>query len=215
MIICFFVLFIFYNANAQLKSELINNAKLNFGINLSKVKFDTSQDQEAIEYSSKFGFRLGLEGDVYEINNELTLETGFTFVLSQYKIDNYDYSYSNFHLGTHLIANYKLNEFTIGFGPYVNFGLFGTQTLPSGKSVDYYSGNDQQDEAPFKRLDIGLDFRFLYSLNIKWIDDIYCSYRLGLTNIENIEAPSGIEQSTIPRHFSFGLRSKLDNFLKK
>lgn len=202
------------NTFAQTETALsFRNTYLNFGLNLSNGIFKTTANQPEVKYQPRLGFRLGLESDFYSINDKLSLETGLSLILSQYKIDELDYQYSSFHIGTHLLTKYELNDFNFGIGPYINFGLFGKQKLPSGNTVNFYSGNDQQSEAPFKRLDFGIDFRLNYSLKWNLIDEVYISYRLGLSNIENIEAPSGIDQSFKLRHFSLGVRSNLSKIL--
>lgn len=205
------------NTNSQNNNGLsLENTYLNFGLNFGYIKYKTDQQQQPdFKYNPNLGIRMGVESDFYKINDKLSLETGLTLVLSRYEIDKLDYTYLSFMIGTHLLTKYSYKKFNFGIGPYLNYGLIGKQTVPSGNTYDFYTGNDQQQEAPIKRLDIGLDMKLNYSLKWNLIDDIYISYRLGLNNIENTEAPSGVEQSSKNRFISLGIRSNLSDLLNK
>lgn len=198
---------------ALISLNVVSQTKLNFGVNFSDANFK-NDNNESVNYKPQLGFRLGLDHNLYDISDLLSLETGLTITLNRFKIDDLglDHKFYNLSIGTHLLANFKLldDKFIIGAGPNVFVGLIGKQKQTDGTTYDLYKGNDLQDDAPLKRLDLGVELKASYKVDlVSFINDVYISYRQGLSNIENSEAASGIDQSATTSQLSFGVRMDL------
>ena len=220
------------NTTVYKKAEILNESKpqgsisfkdrvmVNSGVTFGAVNFKTSNVQPIeVKYTPKINVLIGLDYKFNEVNEFFYLETGSTISILDCKLKESDYNsrmdLSAIYLGTHLYGNYKLpsSKLTLTFGPFLDIGILGTQKIKDGETYKMFSGNDTQTEAPFKRLNLGLSFKASVQTDvIKSIDDFYLSYRLGLSNTENTEAPSGVEQSTKTWMLCIGVRSKLRGF---
>jgi hypothetical protein len=200
--------------------SFIDRFMVNTALTYGAVNFNTSRDQPIeVKYTPKIGVLIGLDYKFNEVNEFFYLETGAAISFLRYKLKKSDFNsrmdLSAMYLGTHLFGNYKLpsSNMTLTFGPFLDIGILGSQEIKDGKTFKMFSGNDEQTEAPFKRLNLGLSFKASVETDfIESIDELYLSYRLGLTNTENIEAPSGVEQSTKTWMLCIGIRSKLRGF---
>ena len=197
------------------KNENLYGLKLRWGLSLGAIKFKTTKIQPETKYTPLVGIRLGLDYDTKLFVDFLSFETGLTFSYNQYKLDIPELSpkinYKTINLGTQFLVNYRFanDRLGIGAGPFFDVGLYGKQNIEKGESYDMYKGNDLQVEAPMKRLNVGLELKANYNFGKSKRAGLYFSFRKGLTNIENIEAPSGIDQSVKTWLISFGLKARL------
>tara|TARA_B110000211_G_scaffold142068_1_gene162235 strand:+ start:590 stop:1975 length:1386 start_codon:yes stop_codon:yes gene_type:complete len=197
----------------SVRNRIFVNTALSYGA----IYFNTSKEQPIeVKYTPQVAAKVGLDYKFPAINNVFHLEAGGTFSILKFKLKESDYNsrmdLTALYFGTHLYGNYEIpnSKLMLTFGPFLDIGILGTQEIEDGAKYNWFTGNDAQTEAPMKRLNLGLTFKASIEASfIKSIDELYLSYRLGLYNIENIEAPSGVNQSTTTWLFCLGLRKKL------
>ncbi|SHI85879.1 outer membrane beta-barrel protein [Flavobacterium haoranii] len=210
----FAIFLMFLSANAQEKTKnIVRNFQLNLGVTLGDYSFKS--DQGKVDYKPQVGFRIGAD-NVFFTKNKFSLESGLTFSWLRTKVDEptIKIDYSSFYVGTHLVGNYAIyqDKLFIGAGPFIDFGLFGTQKPEGSESIDLFVGKDGND-APLKRLNYGVDFRLLGDISSTYPIQAYVSYRLGIPNIEGADGGSG--QTFKASIISFGVRANLHKIFEK
>ena len=189
--------------------------KLRWGLSLGAIKFKTTKIQPETKYTPLVGLRLGLDYDTKLFVDYLSFETGLTFSFTQYKLDIPQLiskiNYQTFYVGTQFLVNFRFanDRLAIGTGPFFDIGYYGRQKIEKGETYNLFKGNDLQTEAPFKRLNVGLELKANYNFGKSKRAGLYLSFRKGLKNLENIDAPSGVNQSVKTWLISFGLKARL------
>lgn len=189
-----------------------SDLKLNLGATFTKYRFNDSGEE--VEYKSQIGFRLGADKELWS-KDRFNVEAGASFSLIRTKIDEPAVTYNTWYLGINVMPGYEILEdkLVLGVGPFLGYGLFGTQKFEGGESYDLFVGEDGNDP-PLNRLNYGVDFRFLGNLPISSLNmQAYVSYRLGLPNIEG--ADSDNDQSTKVGTLTIGVRANLHELFGK
>ncbi len=213
------------------------NAQLRYGVkgglNFTNVAFNYAIPADEIDTQLKPGFYLGAVVS-YPINDMLNFESGLVLSTKGFNYNHKDevgsgatvtgYDRSTItYLIIPLHVTYDINQFQIGIGPYVGFGLSGKRkydyTIQDG-GLDRNFGEEKyvfmskvgpndvgNNEIPIKGLDVGLDFSVGYMVSD--ILKINAELGLGLTNLtpEITDEPNfnPADYKTMNRAFSIGV----------
>lgn len=173
-------------------TAVISFAQVSFGVkaglNLANVSISGSDEIEAINDYKKmlFTFQVGGVAE-FGITDNLGVQAGLLLVGKGFKVDINDAgvdakgSSSPMYLQVPVNLLYKGSGFYLGAGPYVGFGLFGTNKdllASSGDSDSINFGSDVSDD--YSALDFGLNIEAGAALSNGL--RIGAGYALGLAN---------------------------------
>lgn len=161
-------------------------------------KDDTGNGINA-EFGPSLGYMLGLSKD-YALSENLILQPGIALVGFGSKVVDADYTYNIHYLSFNANALYR-TPFRIytGAGLFLDYGLFGSQSYPSGGSANIF------ESGGFGRLNTGVNMELGYPINFGDKQaDVFGSYRIGMNNVEGEDAEAG--QTTKLRMFTIGVK---------
>ncbi len=191
-----------------------SKARLNVGITLGNYSFDSDTQNFDIKYDYSIGFLIGLDYEIYTINDELSIKTGFALSNHNSSIDQPNLGlkidYSTYWIGTHAQVNYKIipHKLSASLGVFADYGITGTQQYEGRDKIDVFTGKGEND-APFNSFNFGIISEVSYLMSwTDFADDIYISYRLGLANLEGADSDT---QTLKTGMILLGFRANLDN----
>lgn len=150
------------------------------GLTFGDSKFTSDNtSNDAANYQPALGFMIGI-GKNYPLSKAIDFEVAFGFVNMGMKIADQDYTYSLSYLSVEGLARYTFsNSMFINGGIYLDYGLFGKQTTPSGNSIKPF------EKGAISRSNSGLEMGLGYPLSLSGKPvEISLSYRLGLNDVE-------------------------------
>lgn len=160
---------------------------------------DDSGNGIVADFGPSLGYMLGLSKD-YAFGESIVIQPGIALVGFGSKVVDADYTYNIHYLSFNANALYR-TPFRIyaGAGLFLDYGLFGSQSYPSGGSANIF------ESGGFGRLNTGVNVELGYPINFGDKQaDIFGSYRIGMNNVEGDDAETG--ETTKLRMFTIGVK---------
>ena len=137
---------------------------------------DTSNDMA--EYSMAPGLSLGVTR-TFPVGGGLDVETGFTYSNVGFKTSGDEYTYRMNYVGVEGLVRYTVANFFVNGGGYFDYGLSGTQTMPSGNEVGIF------EQEALNRMNMGVEAGVGMPLTLAGQAlEVSLSQRIGLNDIE-------------------------------
>jgi len=147
------------------------------GVNFSNISQKYEDEQVSSTFDSRTSFHVGVIADI-PLMESLYIQTGLYFQEKGSKSDGV--TTNPMYLEIPVLASYRYNfsdaaQLQINFGPYLAYGI--------GGKFKYDDGEDETDNAGFKRFDCGLQVGAGITLAKHYYVGV--SYEFGLANISH------------------------------
>lgn len=152
--------------------------------------FPTFKDESGNALSTDFvptvGYKFAMGKD-FPIAENLVVQPEVAFLSMGFKVADQDYNYNMYYLSLQGAVQYKTPfKAYVGMGLFLDYGLFGTQSYPSGNKGKIFKNGG------LTRLNTGLNFEAGYPVTFKPVTgDIFLSFRKSLNNAEDDDATVG------------------------
>lgn len=157
------------------------------GLNFSNISQKYEDDNVLSTFDSRTSFHFGVIADI-PLMESLYIQTGLYFQEKGSKSDGV--TVNPMYLEIPVLASYRYNfsdaaQLQINFGPYLAYGIGGKFKYEDGDyDIDFFGdGEDENDNAGFKRFDCGLQVGAGITLAKHYY--IGVAYEFGLTNISH------------------------------